>query len=382
MANSPTYDYIIAGAGCAGLSLILHLMESGKFTDKRILLIDRQRERSNDRTWCFWEKEPGMFEEIVYARWSRAWFHEGYFSRLLQLEPFEYKLIRGVDFYEYCFEKIRRQPNIEIHYGRIEEIRDAGDRAVVIVGDSQFDASYVFNSVFLQPPVLAKDEYHLRQHFKGWIVETEAPVFEPSEATLMDFRVGQEHGTAFVYVMPFTVTKALVEYTLFTRELLASEQYEAGLRDYLQRIVGKAGYRVLEEENGEIPMTNHRFPTSRGRIIYTGSAGGQTKASSGYTFRFIQKHAAAIVAELAKGDGNFIPPRMNAKRFRFYDSVLLDILYHDRLPGKDIFRDLFQKNKPQSVLRFLDNESSFHDEWNIITSLPAWPFLKAAWRQR
>ena len=60
---------------------------------------------------------------------------------------------------------------------------------------------------------------------------------------------------------------------------------------------------------------------------------------------------------------------------------LLHILYHEKLPGAEIFTQLFKKNKPQQVLRFLDNESTFREELNIISSLPTIPFLKAALRQ-
>ena len=35
------YDYIIAGAGCAGLSLAMHIIHSGKLQDKKVLIIDQ-----------------------------------------------------------------------------------------------------------------------------------------------------------------------------------------------------------------------------------------------------------------------------------------------------------------------------------------------------
>jgi lycopene beta-cyclase len=70
-----------------------------------------------------------------------------------------------------------------------------------------------------------------------------------------------------------------------------------------------------------------------------------------------------------------------AKRFHFYDNTLLDILYHKRYSGKKIFIDLFKKNKPQSVLRFLDNATSLKEELSIISTLPKLPFLKAALHQ-
>jgi lycopene beta-cyclase len=106
-------------------------------------------------------------------------------------------------------------------------------------------------------------------------------------------------------------------------------------------------------------------------------AGGQTKASSGYTFQFIQNNPARSLTVYKSLASLPATPR----RFRFYDNTLLHILYHKRLPGDEIFTQLFKKNKPQRVLRFLDNESSFKDELKIISTLPAWPFLKAAIKQ-
>jgi lycopene beta-cyclase len=61
--------------------------------------------------------------------------------------------------------------------------------------------------------------------------------------------------------------------------------------------------------------------------------------------------------------------------------VLLSILHHKNHLGKSIFTDLFRKNKPQRVLRFLDNETSFRDELGIISSLPKALFLRAAFHQ-
>jgi lycopene beta-cyclase len=115
-------------------------------------------------------------------------------------------------------------------------------------------------------------------------------------------------------------------------------------------------------------------------MVHIGTAGGQTKASSGYTFQFIQKQSAAITDQLIKTGKPFT--RAVPKRFHFYDSVLLNILYHKNEMGKPVFTDLFRKNKPQQVLRFLDNESSLGDELKIISSLPTLPFLRAAMQQK
>ena len=35
------YDFIFTGAGCAALSLVMRMIKSGMFIDKKILLIDK-----------------------------------------------------------------------------------------------------------------------------------------------------------------------------------------------------------------------------------------------------------------------------------------------------------------------------------------------------
>lgn len=261
-------------------------------------------------------------------------------------------------------------------------MKTEGNKALMQLNGEAFFADFLFNSISFFKPVLKPKELYLLQHFKGWIIETEKSAFNPAEATLMDFRTSQEHGTAFVYVMPFTDTKALVEYTLFTGKLLQPNQYEKELKNYIQEILKIDSYKIIENEFGVIPMTNHKFDAADGHIINIGTIGGQTKGSSGYTFRFIQKHSARLVKNLIKRKNPFIALPAGPKRFLFYDRVLLQILKENKLPGNKIFTQLFKKNKPQQVLRFLDNESSIADELKIISTLPTLPFLKAAIKQR
>ncbi|HYF31965.1 MAG TPA: lycopene cyclase family protein [Chitinophagaceae bacterium] len=376
--SSPNkYHYIFTGAGCAGLSLLMHLLDSGKFADKKILLIDKSPKDSNDRTWCFWETGTSLFESIVYKRWNEAWYHSDRFSRLLELSPYQYKMIRGIDFYDYCLGIIRQHSNIEILHATVDNIYY--DETSVTAGGRHYDAEYIFNSILFEKPVLAKKEFYLQQHFKGWMIETQEPVFNPAQACLMDFRVSQQHGTTFAYVLPVSENKAMVEYTLFTRQLLDSYQYDEGLQEYINLFV-PGDYAIMEEESGVIPMTNHVFSPGKGNVVNIGSAGGQTKPSSGYTFYFIQQHSKAIAGALMHTGKPFVQA-MHRKRFRYYDSVLLNVLATAKLPGKKVFDALFKKNRPSDVLRFLNNESAFKTDLAIIASLPTSPFLKAGIQQ-
>ncbi len=373
------YDFIISGAGCAGLSLLLHMIDSEKFANKKILLIDKEEKNKNDRTWCFWETGPGLFESIVFKQWEKLWYHDTAYSKLLEIDPFKYKMIRGIDFYNFCFDTIRGQKNIDVQFGNVETIEPENEKATLTVDGKKITGDLIFNSILFKKPELRKKEYYLPQHFKGWIIETDRAIFNPEEATMMDFRVEQKGGVTFVYIMPFNETKALIEYTLFTENLLGISEYDAGLKNYISQFLKIDKYKVTDEEVGVIPMTNHRFSSPNNRIINIGTAGGQTKASTGYTFKFIQKNSAGIVSQLIKTGKPFL--NKNNTRFHFYDNILLNILYNKKLSGPEIFTPIIKKNKPQHLLRFLDNESSFTEDLKIISSLPSLPFLKAAIRQ-
>lgn len=378
----PRYDYIIIGAGAAGLSLLLRMIDSGILEKKRLLLVEKQPKTSNDRTWCFWEQGNGYFEQVVHKEWKDLRFYDDQGPLVLDIAPYSYKMIRGIDFYKHCLSRINAHPSIDIVYGEAVLNSKPSAVATLSIDGKEVDTgnAIIFNSVFT-PPSPANGGIHLLQHFKGWMIETSSPFFDAQSATLMDFRVDQKEGASFVYVLPLDSNKALVEYTLFTGRLLEPAQYDEGLKNYLDTFLQPGEYRVMEEEFGVIPMTTHPFPFLAGAGVYNiGTAGGQTKASTGYTFQFIQKQADQIVGWLKQGkDLKTLPAPPS--RFHFYDSVLLHLLEKGEPPCKEVFSRLFRRNKASGVFRFLDNESQLVQEMRLMSTLQFFPFLKAALQQ-
>ena len=375
------YDYIISGAGCAGLTLLMHMLDSGKFADKKIMVVDRDLRPRNDRTWCFWEKENGLFEPIVFKQWSDLYFYGENFESLLNIEPYRYKMIRGHDFYEHCLATIKKNPSIELRQGKIESLQSSKKGVFIKIDGNHYEADYIFNSILFSEPHQVKNQYYfLKQHFKGWIIKTSTPVFDPSKATLMDFRPSQAHGATFAYVLPFSENSALVEYTLFTKDLLKPEEYDEALKIYIRTYVTAENYTIEESEFGVIPMTNFPFKPHDGNIVNIGTAGGQTKPSSGYTFQFIQKYAKKIVDTMIATGQPFVPVESSG-RFSFSDSTLLQVLDKKKVEGKRLFTDRFRHGDVQTVLKFLDNETSFREDINIMRRLPKGKFAMAALRE-
>jgi lycopene beta-cyclase len=353
------YDYIIAGAGCAGRSLAVRL--SKVFVDKNILLVDSNKKTANDRTWCFWEKEPDIFEEIVSCRWNELLFNGSYGSRLLDIHPYQYKLIRAIDFYDYT-NKIIGESNITVIHGTAENICNGEGYASIMIDGVQFGADYIFSSIPYELPANSHRYTYLLQHFKGWVIETAEAIFD--KATLMDFSADSR--TEFFYILPYHSKKALVEYTIFSDMVLSNEQYENALSDYIETKLGCKKYSITEVENGCIPMFDRPFKKTDKRIIYIGVAGGNAKASSGYAFRYIQHYTQLITALLQKGQ---YPAPASYSRFQLYDSIFLRLLADEKLSGKDIFSRLFEKNKAGKILKFLDNETTLLEEAAIFSTL-------------
>jgi len=381
MHQKPDYDYIILGGGCAGLSLIMHILSSSHLSNKRVLLIEKEVKNKNDRTWCFWEKGNGFFESVVYRKWNHAWFHADGYSSLKELGPYEYKMIRGLDFYQYCYAAIEKSGRVDLIHEPVQEVKNANGLVSVKTMNGIVTGNYAFNSIMAEKPAYKEDDLVLLQHFKGWIIETPTSFFDTENATLMDFRVNQDEGTTFVYVMPLSPTQALVEYTLFTPSLLSDAQYEQALKNYVAEYLKLNEYSIKEKEFGIIPMTNHRFSAGEGAIINIGTAGGQTKPSSGYTFRFIQKNVSAIVKLLEQGKHPQVKKSFFEKRFMWFDSVLLHILFHKKMPGSRVFTLLFSRNKIRRIFKFLDNETNPFEEVVLLNTLPQWPFMKAGWKE-
>lgn len=373
------YDYIIIGGGASGLMLAEAMGSDPWFRSKRIALIEQEKEKTNDRTWCFWEKGEGRFDPILFRSWDHVTVGGPGFRRKAHLAPYRYKMLRGEDFYREFGNRIAGHPHIDRIYARAETLEDTGNHAVVHTSQGSFRAPMVFSSVLLPPPPdLMQPHPVLQQHFKGWFIRSENPVFDPQAPTFMDFDIPQDGLTRFMYVLPFSPTEALVEYTLFSEDLLEDDAYEAALEAYISGTLGSTGYDILETEKGSIPMTINDFTKANSaHICHIGIAGGWAKPSTGYTFSNTSRNIPRLLDRIKRGK---VPVLRQPGRFRLYDRLLLDALAHENHLGQRIFSAQLERLPIPLLLTFLNEESSLMGDLRIITSCPMGPFLRATWR--
>lgn len=379
-------DYIIAGGGMAGLSLAYYLVSSEKLNKRRIVVIDREKKEKNDRTWCFWQKEHTAFEHILCKKWDTVYFgNQNGVLRPLEMGGYSYKMLRGIDFYQFIYQKLAEYPNVSFVYDTIETIDSDLTNARVFCSSHKIIGEYVFDSTYqlqiirhLEKSTTLTAQHNLLQHFKGLVIKTTEPVFDVEKPQLMNFAIEQHNECRFMYVLPISDDTALIEFTLFTDRLLTEEIYNRELRYFIEKDLKITDYAVLEEEFGVIPMSDEALnETPQHRIIRIGTAGGSTNPATGYTFANTQKRLEQLVKQLELTGRPYSKINWFQKRHQLYASILLNVLSKKRYSAAKFFDELYKKNTPEKVFKFLDNKTTFWEEIRIMSSTPILIFLRA-----
>lgn len=379
MDDLQKYDYIIGGAGLAGLTLAWKLLENSLLDNHTLLLIDADNKRTNDRTWCFWAKpEPWLRTLPISKSWENASIIGTDFDSNQSLSPYSYYKIEGIDYYKFIFDKLSKSPQVTFIQDVIVNEDPESQRVFGQKSEYSFH-QYFFKSYFTSDDIAKLKQpkkNFIWQHFLGWKITTPTSCFDPSTITYMDMRVSEvKAGLSFGYILPETDTAALVEYTLFSAQLWDKQAYETSLRNYIENTLAIQDYQIEEVEFGKIPMTNSVFAERDRNIIPIGTLAGTVKPSTGYSFKRNYDYTQQIIKYLKVGEGSL--SRKDSKRFRFYDEVLINVLQTEKSNGHEVFGKLYKGNKLPELLKFLDENTTLWEDLKIMNTVPKIAFIKA-----
>ena len=72
---------------------------------------------------------------------------------------------------------------------------------------------------------------------------------------------------------------------------------------------------------------------------------------------------------------------IEAFKSQFYDLIFLDVLHKNNELGSTVFSSLFKKGNPTLIFKFLDEETTFWEDLQVMLKCPTIPFMKAFFKR-
>ena len=198
-------------------------------------------------------------------------------------------------------------------------------------------------------------------------------MFDDTTAILMDFRCDQSRGIHFIYLLPFSKKKALVESTMFSKKIQSKSFYKSEISNYLKKHFNLTSFTTSHYEEGVIPM--HQISIKSQCSLSIGTRGGAVRPSSGYAFTFIQKQVFQIFNQIRKD--TFINTKIHNNLDLFLDKVFISVI--DKYPqlAPKIFSSLASKLNGDEMAQFMSGECSKLTIFKVIFAMPKLPFIKS-----
>tara|TARA_B110000027_G_scaffold67940_1_gene72641 strand:- start:183 stop:1280 length:1098 start_codon:yes stop_codon:yes gene_type:complete len=351
----------IIGGGCAALSLAGLSKSLNGY--KINLYVGNQNKKINDHFWGFWKNKS---TEIAFDISDYSWSHWSIITyeskQILSSNTYPYCVIRRSKWLDYCLSQIN---NKRVNIVQEDALVRNND---LFVYNNKIEGKYIFDS--RQPKIPSNI---LLQHFEGYIITSEKNIFDDKTVTLMDFRCDQSKGMHFIYLLPLNKNSALVESTIFSKNIEKPSFYLNAIKLYLRKYYNLTKFVKSHHEKGIIPM--HDITVNSKFTYNIGTRGGAVRPSSGYAFTFIQKQVFQIKSQLiSKGK---IKTNVHKKLDLFLDRIFIKVIELNPQIAPKIFSDLAKGINGDEMAMFMSGDCSFFTKFKIIKSMPKIPFMMA-----
>ena len=194
------FDYMIVGGGCAGLSLAYRMSKHSYFKSKSILLVEPQEKNQNDRTWSYWSRDQKFYNDWAVKNWGELVFKGVDKNIDLEIDPYKFYTIRGIDFYNQTLPQINSCAQITQVKKKVTSVSFSEDLVELTTDDgTKYTGGFCFDSR-IDSKLNLEDSNFVWQHFKGWDVVSEENYFDDNKAVFMDFSIDQQGDTRFFYI--------------------------------------------------------------------------------------------------------------------------------------------------------------------------------------
>jgi lycopene beta-cyclase len=380
MKNTNNFDFILLGNGASSALVLIELKKKNLLDSSSILIIEPFKDSNKNKNFCFWASPSDTIVQdlnhLIEHTWSEIEINQ---NKAEELDPLRYYHISHRRIQSHI-EEITVSENIQFIYPEVSEITIDSLGEFIQIGEERYYSSNILDS---RTPTFQNSELNetlIFQSFIGWVVKLKKEIVNANSFKMMDFNIGQNDSTQFIYILPLDNSTALVEVTRFGENTITKVEADQILNEYVTTHLGE--FETIEIEQGCIPMSNCNIDFQKNNsLTQLGARNYCVKPSTGYALKTMHSQASNIVQLFEQNKptrlNNIDHKKATSGRFAFYDSLLLIILLKWPSHGRKIFTQLFANVDTQTILSFLDEKTNIYEEINIFRKLPITIFLKA-----
>ena len=405
------YDFIIVGGGLQGGLLTLAIRYHNP--DATILLIERGENVGGNHTWSFHPEDvpdsaKPWIDPLVSNRWPEYVVRFPNFERRLNLPyaSINSKHFAGVVEGAFRTSKLAEPSNnpssviqavpanthrIALHRSAVETADRQSCRAIgsrlltnteikVLTSDSvitsdgvTYDCYTAIDCRGLSVEDMPYDGRCGYQKFFGFEFELSSD-WPETHPVIMDVCQSQAEGFRFMYTLPLSPRRILIEDTQFSDHprLERADCYQSVIAFLRART--DADWSILREESGCLPMPYTRIGTpSLTDPVRGGYAGGWFHAATGYSFplavRFAEAVGSAAPGQVTGTVAALIEEnRFSAKFSRFLNRLLFRLVKANSRWG--LFRRFYRILSEREISRFYAHRITFADACRIVIGRP------------
>ena len=360
-----SFDIAIIGGGNAGLTLAKNL--SDHRAAKNIAVIEPTHPREKHANWCSWHHEENLsnYQDAIKGVWDSWSIIDDKTNIKHNSSEYKYACIDSA-LYLSCIEEKLRTSSIKIIRDSVEKIKiKKNNKRELQCENNTYEALHVYDS---RPPEIKDDS--LRQHFLG--IEYKLHNNQNIDAPiLMDFRVDQACGLHFIYALPFSDNRLLVESTVISRKFNEKKWYRNQIKQWIKHRNLKVN-KIISEEVGAISQERCSHKNKYAKAI--GARGGAVRLSSGYAFHNIQEQVKLLANNIASD--NYNTSNVISNRIHFMDNLFNKVLINNPERSSELFLSTACHLTGKEFAEFMLNKANILTWCKVIMSMPKINFMK------
>ncbi len=370
MPHPEPFDYLLVGGGLQNALIALAVLQ--RDAGARVGLVERGAALGGNHLWCFHgldlsEAGRTLVAPLVVQRWGGYTVRFPGFERQLATP---YAAVSSERLADHVARVFAAHPRTRLLLGR--QVEHVHAKSVILDGAEELRGRVVIDARGPEAFDREREPVIGYQKFVGLELELEEPS-TLSEPLVMDATVHQEDGFRFVYTLPLSPTRVLVEDTYFADgpALDVPTLRTRALR--YARALGLQISRIHREESGVLPLPSVARRSRAGSPFRAGYAGGWFHPTTGYSFPIAARlalHVARTTPDTLFDAGFRALESEHARQQRF--ACLLNRLLFQAV-APDARRNVlerFYRLPEASIARFYALSTTAFDRARIVCGRP------------